>query len=475
MVSRTLCREFILALANTDFTIIIQPMLKENLKKILVLGTPLLASQFADYLLQLADTIMVGKLGTKPLAAIAIAVLLTGIFFVLVWPVTVGTQTLASRRYGKQTENVNLAPETGIVLIQSFVVSIIFGIGSFILAFFSKSLLALLLKDKTLITLAISYINILKWVLPVAGLYASVTGFLAAINRTTIIMIATIGANILNVFFNYILIFGKFGFPAMGIGGAALGTVLAQSLGFIYLISYIAFSPTMKQYHCFRKPNLNRNIIIGIVKASTPIMAQNFVALLIYLVYESIIGNIGALYLAATHIVFSLFRINKTIVGGFARGTSILVGNALGRNEKHRAVTLTLTCELIALVIGLVVVTLTLSMPATIVKIFNRDPRTVTMGIRALYFFAAFFFVEIMGFSFEIIFANNGWGRYVLFSEFTTNMLFILGATLLFTRVFNMGIEGAWFGFALYQVFHALILSIGFVSKRWLHIEVETT
>ncbi len=448
-------------------------MLKDNLKRIIVLGTPLLASQFADYLLQLADTIMVGKLGTKPLAAIAIAVLLTGIFFVLVWPVTVGTQTLASRRYGKQTEDIALAPQTGMVLTQSFAVSVVFGTGSFILAFFSKPLLGLLLKDESLINLALAYINILKWVLPVVGLYASVTGFLAAINKTTIIMIATIGANLLNVFFNYVLIFGKFGFPAMGIGGAALGTVLAQSLGFIYLISYIALSPTMKQYHCFKKPKLNKNTIVGIVKASTPIMAQNFVALLIYLIYESIIGNIGALYLAATHIVFSLFNINKTIVGGFARGTSILVGNALGRDEKDRAVTLTLTCELIAFVIGLAVVVSTLSMPATIVKIFNKDPETITMGIKALYFFAAFFFVEIMGFSFEIIFANNGWGRYVLFSEFTTNMVFILGATLLFTRVFNMGITGAWLGFALYQVFHALILSIGFISKRWLHIEVE--
>ncbi len=449
-------------------------MLKKNLKKIIVLGTPLLASQFADYLLELADTIMVGKLGTEPLAAIAIAILLAGIFFVLVWPITAGTQALASRRYGKQTSNGKPASYTGEILMHSFIISVGFGLGSFILAFFSRNLLNLLLKDEKLITMALSYIQVLRWVLPVVGLYASVTGFLAAINKTTIIMIATLGANSLNVLFNYILIFGKLGFPAMGIMGAALGTVLAQSVGFIYIILYLALSPEMQKYHCFRLPKLNKNIITGIVRASVPIMLQNLVALLLYLIYESIIGNLGAMFLAVTHIVFTLFRINKTIVGGFARGTSILVGNALGRNEKHEAISLTLACELIALFIGVVVVGLALSTPATIVKIFNKDPNTVTMGIRALYFFAAFFFIEIMGFSFEIIFANNGWGRYVLFSEFTTNILFTLGATLLFTRVFNMGIEGAWLGFALYQVFHALILSIGFISKKWLHIEVET-
>ena len=78
-----------------------------------------------------------------------------------------------------------------------------------------------------------------------------------------------------------------------------------------------------------------------------------------------------------------------------------------------------------------------------------------------------------MGFSFEIIFGGNGWGRYVLFSEFSTNIIFIIILTLVLVNIFHMGIYGAWMGFALYQVFHALILFLGFLSKKWLHIEVE--
>ena len=434
---------------------------------------PLFAGSFTNYLLQLADTIMVGRLGTEQLAAIAIAGMLSGIFFVLVWPIAVGTQAIASRRFGKQTLNSDLITETGAVLFPSFGVALIFGFVSFFVSLFSRNLLGILLKDKNLIELALSYIHILRWVLPVVGLYASVRGFLAAINKTSVIMIATLGSNIVNIFLDYILIFGKLGFPAMGIRGAALGTILAQSLGFMYLIIYMLVSPAIMKYGWTRAKRIDMNIIRGIVKSSVPVMIQNFVALLIFLIYESIIGNIGIVFLAATHIVFSVFRINKTIVSGFAQGGSILVGNSLGRNERDKAVEYSATCEFIAFIIGFFVVLSAVFVPGFIVKLFNKDPATIITGIKALKFFALLFFAEIMGFSFEIIFTHNGWGRFVLFSEFTTNVIFILGVTLLLIKVFNLGIYGAWTGFALYQVFHASILTAGFFSKRWLDIRVE--
>ena len=73
----------------------------------------------------------------------------------------------------------------------------------------------------------------------------------------------------------------------------------------------------------------------------------------------------------------------------------------------------------------------------------------------------------------ETIFTHNGWGRYALISEFITNIIFLIGVTFLLTVVFDQGIWGAWAAFALYIFTHAAILIGGFLSKRWLNVNVE--
>jgi len=211
----------------------------------------------------------------------------------------------------------------------------------------------------------------------------SMSGFLGGINRTKSIMISNVGGSLLNILFNYIFIFGKIGFPAYGIRGAAIGTVLAGLCQLIYLFTSISLNKNIQFYRILKFQTLDLSVMKNMLRILLPLAVQKMFALAVFLVYESIIG------------------------------------------------------------------------------------------IKALYFFALFFFIEVTGYSFEIIFGGNGWGKYVLFSEFTSNIIFIIGLTLLLVSVFDIGIYGAWIGFALYQVFHALILLMGFVSKKWLHIEVE--
>jgi MATE family multidrug resistance protein len=129
--------------------------------------------------------------------------------------------------------------------------------------------------------------------------------------------------------------------------------------------------------------------------------------------------------------------------------------------------------EKIALVVGLAILVTILLFPAAIVSIFTNDAQTITTGIKALRFFAFFFFAEVMGFSLEIIFQNIGWAKYVLFSEATTNILFILTMTWVTTELLGLGIYAAWLSFGLYQLFHAIILIVGYFSGKWEKIEIE--
>ena len=186
-------------------------------------------------------------------------------------------------------------------------------------------------------------------------------GFMGAVNRTGIVMVATVLGNLLNVVLNYAFIFGNLGAPALGIAGAAVGTLIAEAIMTLVFIAYGQFAPGLRPYRLLRFAHVRRGTIMDILRVMCP---------------------------------------------------------------------------------------------------------------RALFFYRVFF-IEVLGYSFEIIFSHNGWGRLVLASVFVTNVVFILGWTIIAVWVLDLGIYGAWSGFALYQVAHAGILFGGFLSGRWQHIEVE--
>lgn len=452
------------------------------IREIIILGIPLLAGNFSFYFLQIADTIMVGRLGTKPLGAIAMAGLFSGILMTFIWPVSIGVQALASRRFGRVQKNAAVekdditpkSPSIGKTLDNGILVGILMGGLSFSFSFSAPFWFSFLIKDPSLTPLALSYIRIIKWGLPIGGIMMASMGFLGGIKKTKYIMTANIGGSIINIVLNYLFIFGKFGFPVLGMAGAALGTIISELIQITYLFICIIYEKDLKAYQALRFVIPDLMLMKNMAKVFYPLVVQNIFALSVFLVYESIIGKIGTIYLAATSVIFSVFRINKTIVGGFARGSAILTGNALGAQDEDTSTAIVHAALKISAVIGAGILLVALLSPQRVVSVFTKDPEVLKTGISAVYFFAAFFFIEVLGYTLEIIFGGIGWGRYVLFSETTTNILFIIGLSLLLLHFLpGWGIYAAWTGFAVYQVGHASILFIGYLSGKWLKIQVE--
>ena len=197
---------------------------RKHLYNVITLGAPLLVGMLSEFFMYMADSAMVGRLGTEHLAAIGFATLFAEVLWVIVWPFAPGTQTLAARRFGRleaikdqdSSSYRELQQKTGEILENSIIISFAVGAVTIYLASFSREILGILLGQSDLIPLADAYIRIIKWVMPLAAVFFSLYGFLAAIKLTRVIMVATVGVNVLNIIFNYILIFGKFGMPVMG-------------------------------------------------------------------------------------------------------------------------------------------------------------------------------------------------------------------------------------------------------------------
>ncbi|HAK45481.1 MAG TPA: hypothetical protein DCO79_06130 [Spirochaeta sp.] len=448
--------------------------MKHNIKRILFLGAPLLAGRLSHYSHQVADSIMLGHFGEGSLELGALAV--AGMFFwvlnTFLWPLSNGVQAIVSRRVGAGGEAAK--PENlGSVMDHGIITVLIFSALAFVLSFLMEPLFRLILHEEKIIDLSLDYIRILRWSFVPQGVQFIIMRFFSSVQKPRYSMTTSLISNAVNIILNYIFIYGKFGLPQMGIKGAALGSLLSIWVGLIYIVSVAMRKEHIGKYRFFHTRKIDWKIIRSIIRIAMPPAIQNIIAMLIMLFYEAMVENIGAVYLAATHIVLSFYRINKTIVGGFAHGAAILIGNDLGAENKEAAKRVMHAGYLIGAVIGLVVFILVFCFPGTVASIFATPGETMNTAAAALRFFAVFFFFEILGFTFEMVFIGNGWGKYVLFSEFITNVLFILGFTFITTRIMGMGINMAWLGFGLYQLFHSLLLHFGYKSDRWVHAKVD--
>ncbi len=384
-----------------------------HISQIFIIGSPLLAGMVSEFFIYIADSVIVGRLGTDYLAAMGIASVFSDILWCIVYPFSPGTQAIAAQRFGRQKLHPdNIEKATGAVFPNALLVALIAGVITLGLGAFSKKILILILDNPHLISLANSYINLVKWVMPLGGIFYAFYGFLSAINLTRPIMIATVGLGIINIAFDYVFVLGKWGFPAMGIQGAALATLFAMIFGTGYLAFFYLFSKKTKEHrYLFKWQNLNKHLMKNITQGALPIIGQLVIVLVVYLLYESIIARFGTVYLAVTHIVMTTFILKRTLVGGYAEGGSVLIGNQIGQGQYNEARHCAYAIESIAAVFGIILCILILLFPINIVKIFNNDIETIILGKWALRYFALFFLIDILGYPFEIIFTHNKWGK----------------------------------------------------------------
>lgn len=412
---------------------------------------------------------MLGHYGRQSLelAAIGIAGLLTWILLTFLWPLSTGVQALASRRFGRG------ADDTGAVLDNGLVVAGAAGLLALGVSFLAPMALRHLVESRGIYRLIGEYLLVIRISLLPMGFFLVCQGFFGAINRTRQVMYAGVISNMLNIGLNWVLIFGRLGFPAMGIRGAALGTTIATTGGALYLL-IVLLRGYRSTYRIFSFQELSRSLQGDILRVALPPGVQNIAALSIFLVFQTLVESYGAVYLAATHTVFSFMRLNKTIIGGFARSAAILIGNALGRGDIAEAHSVMKSASRVGLAIAVAVLLLTVSAHDAIAALFSNDDATRAVIVVALLFFAPFFFVEALGYIREMILVPNGYGRYVLISEFSTNVLFILGATLLARRLAPQEVRWAWLSFGIYQLAHAIFMIGGAVRERWMTVRIES-
>lgn len=302
---------------------------KYTYKEIWLIAYPILISLIMEQLIGMTDTAFLGRVGEIELGASAIAGVYYLAIFMMAFGFSIGAQILIARRNGEQQYRT-----IGPIFYQGVYFLLALAIVAFTLSLcFSPHLLKLVISSQHIYDASISYIN---W--RVFGFFFSFVGvmfraFFVGTTQTKTLTLNSIVMVLSNVVFNYILIFGKFGFPALGIAGAAIGSSLAEMVSVIFFIVYTWKRIDCKKYALNQLPSFQPETLKRILNVSFWTMIQNFFSLSTWFMFFLFVEHLGERALAITNIIRNVSGIPFMVAMAFATTCGSLVSNLIGAGE----------------------------------------------------------------------------------------------------------------------------------------------
>ena len=329
---------------------------KRSLRKEIVrLALPIALQQFMTALVGACDAIMLGKLSQDAMSAVSLATQVTFVFNLFMFAFMAGENMFVAQYYGK-------GDYTGISQVFSLVTKICGCIAVVFLAgalFFPEQIMRILTNEETLIVLGSEYLRVIgiSYVFSgIAQIFLAIMKNCGAVNMSTLINGVMV---ILNIVLNAVLIFGLSGFPKMGIKGAALATVLATVVQFLWSVGYVLCRIRAVK---FSLRSCEKKLFGRFWQKTVPLLINNLAWGIGFSMYSVIMGHLGTDAVAANGIA----NISKNLVVCFCLGLgnagSIIVGNRLGADRLQEAKevgeTLTKTAIIAGIVSGLVLIAL---------------------------------------------------------------------------------------------------------------------
>ena len=318
---------------------------KEFLKRTFKITIPIVLQNLLNNLVNLVDTMMIGKLGETSIAAVGLANKLFFVFALLMFGVGSGASVLASQYWGKG-EPLNIKRVLRISLILGIGGSLLFAIPGF---FFPELVMSIFTPLEGTISLGAKYLVIIVFSYPLTAVTMTYISILRSMNYVKLPVIITSISILVNVFFNYALIYGKLGFPMLGVSGAALSTLIARLVECLVLLFLVYRHKAGDgklgdfvhlQYDKLKakgEPFLNKLFLKRYFSTAAPVIANEFIWGLGVTMYSLVYGRMGDAATAAITITNTVEQVSLVFFFGICHAAAVLLGNELGSNQLKKA------------------------------------------------------------------------------------------------------------------------------------------
>lgn len=435
---------------------------KVSYSEIWQIAYPIILGSVAQNILNITDTAFLGRVGEVELGAGAIGGIFYYVMTMLAWGFGIGIQIMIARRNGE-----GRFTEIGRTLEHSVYFLLPLALLLFaVMQLFSSQILGMIIRSRAVYAATDEFINLRSYGLLFANITVIYRAFYVGIGWTRIITWATLLTAISNIILDYLLIFGKFGFPEMGIGGAALASTIAEGLGVAYLAFHTIVKADRRKYALYHFSAFDAGLFLKSIRVSIPIMLQNFISLSAWFIFFLFVEKIGEQALAVSNIIRSFYVFLMIPIWGFSAATNTVVSNLMGQERGEEIISLTHKIARLSFVMVLGFVIFGYVFPEFSLRIYTNDDALIRASLPVLY--VVNIAALLLSVAFIYFSAISGTGKtQVSFAIEIFVLAIYLAMTYLIAGVLKSDIAVVWTVEYIYSILLGMISFLYLARGQW--------
>ena len=437
-------------------------------RDILVIAIPLILSSGSWTLQQFVDRVFLSWYSPETIAA----AMPSGMLNFTIMSLFIGTAsyvgTFVAQYYG-----AGIYKKIGPSIWQGMYIAIIGGIVHLILIPLAPPIFAFFKHAPLVQKNEIIYFQVLCLGAAPAIASSAMGGFFSGLGKTWTILWVNLFETVVNVVLDYAMIFGKWGFPEMGMKGAAIATVIAGCFAFaIYLILLFRRNYD-ERYHTIKGFRIDRELFKRLMHFGFPSGFQFFLDMIGFSIFLLLLGRLGTINLAATNIAFNINTLAFMPMMGFGIAVSILVGQSLGKNRPDLAERSTYSGFHLTFIYMATIALLYVVIPDVFLKPFatKSDPQTFEQILRIarvlLRFVAIYSTFDTLNIIFASAIKGAGDTRFVVRMIVILSLFLLIIPTYIALVIFHKGIYTAWIIGSFYFSVLGIAFLLRFLQGKW--------
>ena len=448
---------------------------KRLARDVVLLTWPSLLELILSQLTTFVDQIMVGRIpgemGIIGLAAVGLAGNPKFTLITAIQALNVGATAVIARSRGQQNQERANQVFRHALLLNLILTTILMVIGLFgaewMVRFMGPEI------SETTIQAAAQYLRIQFYGLIPLCLTFTVTAALRGVGNSRIPMIYNTIANVVNLVFNYVLIYGKLGVPALGVAGASIATVIGQTVAFVMAMVVVLRKKSYLYLSWKEKFTFDRTILSNMVQVGLPAMAEQLLMRIGIIIYARTVTSLGDMKYATHQILMSIQSFSWMLGQAFSTASTTMMGQSLGKRRYDMAVIYLNRTRALACWASLVVMALILVLRTAIVGLFTTDEAVITMGAEIMFLIALSLPIQTDQFVITGGLRGAGDTRFPAMAVLITVLGVRSVLSLLLVNLLGLDLWGAWIALITDLMVRTVLIYFRYRSGVWKKVKLK--